>query len=503
MIKTGSSRELYETYRQHMRKLADVRSALALMQWDQETYLPVKGSGFRAQQVATLSEMAHELVTAEKLGSLLESLEGAIGLNDMEKKNISLTREDFLKQKKYPTAFVRKMSETVSKSFNAWNLAKKENRFPLFEKELAEMVVLKKEETQILGFKEHPYDALMDEFEKGCTVRLLDKVFGNMLPQLRIILENVQRSNAPDDSFLFNFFDKKKQWDFGKEIIAELGFDFEAGRQDISSHPFSTSFNKYDVRITTRIDENDFSSMLFSCIHETGHALYEQGLPESEYGLPSGEFTSVGIHESQSRLWENHVGRSRAFWKFNYPLAKEKFPDSFNEISGERFYKAINKIKPSLIRTEADELTYHFHVMIRYEIEKMLVSGELQTSDIPACWNEKYKKWLDVDVPDDQRGCLQDVHWSHGSFGYFPTYSLGSFYAAQFFTHANKNDPQLGKKMEKGNTMDLLQWLRQRVHSYGRILNSEEICKIATGETLNVQYFLDYLLDKYRKIYEI
>jgi carboxypeptidase Taq len=503
MIKTASSKELYESYRQHMRKLADTRAALALMQWDQETYLPVKGAGFRAQQSATLSELAHEQATAEKLGSLLKSLENASGLNDIEKKNISLTQEDFLKQKKYPAAFVRKLSETVSKSFNAWNLAKKENRFSLFEKELAELVELKKEETEILGYKEHPYDALMDEFEKGCTVRLVDKIFGNMLPRLRNILEKIQHAKPPDDSFLFYSYDKKKQWDFGMQIIAALGFDFEAGRQDISSHPFSTSFNKYDVRITTRIDENDFGSMLFSCIHETGHALYEQGLPESEYGLPSGEFVSIGIHESQSRLWENHVGRSRAFWKFNYPHAIEKFPEAFKGTSEESFYKAINKVKPSLIRTESDELTYHFHVVIRYEIEKMLIGGELQTNDIPACWNEKYKKWMDVDVPDDKRGCLQDVHWSHGSFGYFPTYSLGSFYAAQFFEGAKKNDPQLGQKMEGGNTAELLQWLRQRIHSYGRTWNSEEICKIATGETLNVQYFLDYLLDKYGKIYEI
>src|ERR1700676_3336089 len=416
MIKTTDTKELYETYRQHMRKLADVRAALALMQWDQETYLPVKGAGFRAQQVATLSGMAHELATADNLGSLLESLESSTGLSDTEKKNISLTREDFLKQKKYPAAFVRKMSETVSKSFNAWNLAKKENSFPLFEKELEELVVLKKEETEIVGYLDHPYDALMDEFEKGCTVQLVDKIFGNMLPKLRVILEKIQHANPPDDSFLFNSYDKKKQWDFGMQMIAELGFDFKPGRQDFSSHPFSTSLNKYDVRITTRIDENDFSGMLFSCIHETGHALYEQGLPESEYGLPSGEFASVGMHESQSRLWENHVGRSRAFWKFNYPLAIEKFPEAFEGIPEEKFYKAVNRVKPSLIRTESDELTYHFHVMIRYEIEKMLITGELKTNDIPACWKEKYKKWLDVDVPDDTRGCLQDVHWSHGSF---------------------------------------------------------------------------------------
>ncbi len=502
MKKDESGRELYESYRQHMRKLADVRAALALMQWDQETYLPSKGADFRAQQIATLSEMAHELASSDKFGFILDSLQNNAELSEMETKNISLSQEDYVKQKKYKPAFVRKMSEAVSKSFNAWNIAKKENRFSLFKNELAELVELKKEETQILGYIEHPYDALMNEFEKGCTVKLMDKIFGNMLPNLGNILDKIQHANPTEDSFLFQKFDKKKQWEFGLQIIAELGFDFEAGRQDLSSHPFSTSFNKYDVRITTRIDENDFSSMLFSCIHETGHALYEQGLPESEYGLPSGEFASLGIHESQSRLWENHVGRSRSFWKFHFPLVREKFPEVFNGIKEELFYKAVNKVKPSLIRTEADEVTYHFHVMIRYEIEKMLIAGELKTEDIPACWNEKYKHWLNVDVPDDQRGCLQDVHWSHGSFGYFPTYSLGSFYAAQFFANAKKTDERLEEKMSKGETSELLQWLRQRIHSYGRSYTSEEICKMATGETLDVRYFMAYLLDKYGKIYE-
>jgi len=485
-----------------MRKLADVRSALALMQWDQETYLPSKGAGFRAQQVATIAAMAHELASSETLGSLLDSLEQANGLDERERKNISLTREDYLKQKKYPSAFVRKMSETISKSYEAWNQAKKENRFSLFENDLAELVSLKKEETQILGYSVHPYDALIDEFEKGFTVQLLDTVFGDMLPKLRAILDKCQGQTPPADDFLFSFFDKKKQWDFGMEVIAELGFDFEAGRQDLSSHPFSTSFNRNDVRITTRIDERDFSSMIFSCIHETGHALYEQGLPESEYGLPSGEYTSLGIHESQSRLWENHVGRSQAFWKLHFPKVQDKFPEAFKGITEERFFKGINKIKPSLIRTEADEVTYHFHVMIRYEIEKMLIRNELKTNDIPACWNEQYKKWLGVIVPDDRQGCLQDVHWSHGSFGYFPTYSLGSFYAAQFFAAASRTHLEIIPDMEKGKTSELLQWLRQRIHANGRTFNSEEICKNATGETLKVQYFLNYLLDKYGKIYE-
>jgi carboxypeptidase Taq len=394
------------------------------------------------------------------------------------------------------------MSETVSRSFHTWNRAKKESRFSVFEKELADIVELKKEEADMLGYAGHPYDSLMDEFEKGSTVKGLDKIFGNILPKLQAILEKIQHASPPVDVFLFKSFDKKKQWDVGMGVIAELGFDFNAGRQDLSSHPFSTSFNKNDVRITTRINENDYSSMLFSCIHETGHALYEQGLPESEYGLPSGEYASVSIHESQSRLWENHVGRSRAFWKYHYPMVLEKFPESFSGIPEESFYKAVNKVKPSLIRTESDELTYHFHVVIRYEIEKMLIKGELKTKDIPECWNEQYKKWLGVHVPDDQHGCLQDVHWSHGSFGYFPTYSMGSFYAAQFFASANSYDLQLIENMEKGNTDSLLQWQRQRIHASGRIFNSEELCKNATGKTLDVQYFLDYLLDKYGKIYE-
>lgn len=502
MIQTPQHKISYDTYREHMRRLADVKAALALMQWDQETYLPPKGEGFRAQQVATLAEMAHELATADKLGSLLEALEDSGELDEVQRKNISLNRQDFEKQKKYPASFVRKMSETVSKSFNAWNLAKKENRFSLFEKDLAELVELKKEETQLLGYSDHPYDALMDEFEKGCTVKLVDKIFGNMRPRLQALLEKIQEKKPPEDSFLFKSFDIKKQWDYGIAVIGSLGFDFKAGRQDLSSHPFSTSFNPCDVRITTRIDESDFTSMLFSCIHETGHGLYEQGLPESAYGLPSGEFASLGIHESQSRLWENHVGRSQAFWKFQYPLAKEKFPEVFARIGEEDFYRAVNKIKPSLIRTESDELTYHFHVMIRYEIEKMLMTGELKTSDIPTCWDEMYLKYLGVKVPSDKQGCLQDVHWSHGSFGYFPTYSLGSFYAAQFFAAAQKADPWLGDKMEQGDTSQLLQWLRQRIHASGRIYTSEELCERATGETLNVQYFLDYLLDKYQKIYE-
>jgi carboxypeptidase Taq len=301
-----------------------------------------------------------------------------------------------------------------------------------------------------------------------------------------------------NDDFLKQHFDRSKQWEFGMTVLKDFGFDFEAGRQDISEHPFTTSFNSRDVRLTTRIDENDFSNMTWSCIHELGHGLYEQGLPVEQYGLPLGEAASLTIHESQSRLWENHIGRSLSFCRKYLPLLKQFFPQQFNTIDALQLYKAINKVQPSFIRTEADELTYHFHVMIRYELEKALISNELQTEDIPAYWNEQYRNLLGVDVMSDKVGCLQDVHWSHGSFGYFPTYSMGSFYATQFYRSALG---QLGSTDSQLNTGPILEWLKEQIHSKGRQFLSDELCLRVTGEKLNIQYFLDYLLDKYRNIY--
>jgi carboxypeptidase Taq len=502
MAASASSRELYGEYREQMHQIADVKNAIAVLQWDQETYLPSKGTGFRAQQIATLSQEAHRLFTSDSLGRLLEELGGRNNLSEEEKANLTLSLEDFTKQKKYPPAFVRTLSETASKSYHAWICARKENRFALFEKDLGALISLKKQETEILGYSSHPFDALLNEFEKGCTVALLDKTFTEIAPPLKELLDRITSQKQVDDGFLHQFYSRQEQWDFGISIIRQLGFDFEAGRQDISEHPFTTSFNCRDVRITTRIDEQDLGNMIWSCIHETGHALYEQGLPESQYGLPLGEFASLGVHESQSRLWENHIGRSRQFWEYAYPLISNTFPRQLQDLSLDGFYRAVNKVEPSLIRTQADELTYHFHVMIRYELEKLLINGNLQTPDIPAWWNEQYKSWLGVQVPDDRRGCLQDVHWSHGSFGYFPTYSLGSFYAAQFFGAAENEIEGLYQSVREGKTQLLLDWLRIHIHQFGRRFTSEELCRKATGKPLDIQCFLNYMLDKYRKIYE-
>ena len=496
-----SSVALYNEYQLQMNKIADIRYASAVLQWDQETYLPAKGAAFRGQQIATLSEIAHRFFTDDQLGNLLQTILGKNALPVKEKRNIELTWEDYSKQKKFSSAFVRLLSETISKSFHSWMEARKANDFSVFSPDLAKLIDLKRQEADLLGYTGHPYNALLNDHDKGSTVQLLDSVFNQMRFSLKKIVENIVGRPQVEDSFLFQYYPKEKQWDFGLRLLKDLGYDFEAGRQDLSEHPFTINFNSKDVRITTRVNEYDLSSMIWSCIHELGHALYEQGLPEQEYGLPSGEPASFSIHESQSRLWENHLGRSFAFCEKYFPLLQEYFPEQLINISVDDFYRGINKVQPSPIRTEADEVTYHFHIMIRYELEKKLIEGTLETPDIPAYWNEQYQHYLGIIIADDKQGCLQDVHWSHGSFGYFPTYSVGSFYAAQFFEEVGKAVPTVESDLRKGDTKRLLDWLRQNIYKHGRILTSEELCKEVCGKPLDIHHFLNYLLAKYKKIY--
>jgi len=493
--------EKYRQYKEALQKIADVKYASAVLQWDQETYLPPKGNDMRGRQIATLSEIAHQQFTDEKLGTLLNELNSSNELSEKQQRNVQLTLEDYNRNKKFSSDFVRKMSETVNRSFHAWIQARKDNSFTTFQSSLHELIQLKKQEADILGYEQHPYNALMNDYDKGLTVAIVDNVFTGIRTSLKQLLDNIQSKQQIDASFLHQPFDKDAQWKFGVEILKRMHFDWQAGRQDISEHPFTTSFNNADVRVTTRIDENNFSNMAWSCIHEGGHALYEQGLPTDEYGLPLGEACSLSIHESQSRLWENCIGRGLSFWQHNFPLLQSFFPKQLNDITVEQFYKAINKVQPSLIRIEADELTYHFHVMIRYEIEKKLIEGSIETKDIPAYWNEAYQKNLGVVVPDDKQGCLQDVHWSHGSFGYFATYSLGSIYAAQLYAAIKRENESIEKEIINGNNGLIIQWLKTNIYNLGRFYTSEELCKTASGETLNTDYFIEYATKKYSNIY--
>ena len=493
----ASSSDLYEEYKKLMQRIADIKYSSAVLQWDQETYLPPKSGSFRNRQITTLNEIAHSEFIRNEVGELLKELSQREDLTDKYKRNVNLTLEDYNRAIKLTTEFVGKLSNAISRAYHSWIEARKANSFVLFQTSLNEIIELKRQEAEMLGYSNHPYNALLNDYDKGLTVSTLDNLFNKLQPSLISILDKIRSLPAADDSFLKQHFPKDLQWAFGIEILKDMKFDFDCGRQDLSEHPFTTNFSSRDVRVTTRIDEYDFQNMTWSCIHEGGHALYEQGLPENEYGLPLGEFCSLSIHESQSRLWENCIGRGLPFWKNKYNKAKDFFPNQFDNISIEKFYKAINKVQPSPIRTEADEITYHFHIMIRYELEKKLIEGTLNAKDIPAYWNEQYKNYLGISIPDDKTGSLQDVHWCHGSFGYFPTYSIGSLYAAQFFETIKKRFPDLNNNIENGNYHQIHKWLSDNIYPFGRYFNSEDLCFKATGEKLNPDYFINYISEKF------
>ncbi|HXS37553.1 MAG TPA: carboxypeptidase M32 [Flavipsychrobacter sp.] len=497
------SQELYKAYQDITQKAADLQYAAAVLGWDQEVYMPSKGFPYRGRQLATLATQAHELLTSESYGAILNELAARENLNDTQQNNVRLSMEDYEKNRKLPPSFVDELTRQTSVSFNAWIKAREENNYSVYQPQLDKMIALKRKQAELYGYEAHPYNALLDDYEKGITVAILDPIFEMVKDQLPSFLKKITEAQQVDNSFFHQHFPKQQQWDFSIYVLKQMGYDFEAGRQDISEHPFTTSFAPTDVRITTRVDEDNFASLLWSSIHEGGHALYEQGLPASEYGLPLGAAASLSIHESQSRLWENCVGRSLPFWKYFYPKLQQYFPQQLIRVSPEEFYNGVNRVQPSLVRTEADEVTYHFHVMIRYEIEKRLIEGALGSKELADEWNSMYKKYLGVSATDDKKGVLQDVHWSHGSFGYFPTYSLGSFYAAQFFEQAQKDDKGLSMQIENGKFDNLLHWLRENIHCYGRRYRSEELCQKVTGRGLDFTSFMRYLENKYLMVHEV
>lgn len=493
----------YQLFKEQTEKIADLGYAISVLSWDQETYIPEKGVKHRAQQMSTLAGMAHELKTAEERGELLALLQNDDTLNEIEKSNVQIAWKDYKKSIKLPKDFVVRLSKATSSAFHSWLHAREKNNFNLFVPELEKMVALQREKAEIYGYEEHPYNALMDDYEEGAKVSEIDALFADVKTRLSPLIKEIFAKEKPNNDFMYQFFPHQKQWDYGMGILEQMGYDLKAGRQDVSEHPFTTSFSPLDVRVTTRVEENNFYDMLWSCIHEGGHALYEQGLSPEQYGMPCGSAVSLGIHESQSRLYENNVGRSKEFWSHNYPKLQALFPENLRAVALEDFYKGINIVQPSLIRTDADELTYHFHIMIRYEMEKKLIEGSIEAKDLKEIWNAAYKEYLQVDVPSDKEGVLQDVHWSHGGFGYFPTYSLGSFYAAQFYQKAAADDTNMESAIAKGDLQPILGWMRQHIHQHGRRFDAQTLCKKATGEGLDFSYFLAYARRKYAAIYEL
>lgn len=497
--------ELYQKYTQHVRKIQDVNSALALLHWDNEVNAPQKGASLRGQQIATLAGLAHEYAIDSNFGDmLLELHQQQEHLDKKQTANILLSLEQYKKATKLPTSFIRNFASAKANAYQAWIAARKANDFDLYKGALNIIIELLHQKVSYLGYQDHPYNALLDEYERGATVQQLDKLFKHVRQELVPFVRTIQEKGRISPShFLKQHFDKEKQWQFGLDLLEQMGFDFEAGRQDISEHPFTIALSPKDVRVTTRIDVNNPMDMIGSCIHEGGHALYEMGLPEEQYGLPLGLATSLGIHESQSRLWENHVGLSRAYWEANFERFKDYFPEAMEGIELEDFYKAINQVAPSFIRTTADELHYHLHVLVRYEIEKGLMENTFKVDNLEEIWNQKYQLYLGVEVPNPNQGILQDIHWAEGLFGYFPTYSLGSFYAAQFYAQVQKDVPLLEQQIGRGNCQPLLHWLRENIHQYGQQYTSEELCQKATGEGLELSYFMDYVQEKYKEIYQV
>ena len=495
--------KLYDQYKTKMTKLADIGHAAAVLHWDKETYLPKKGAAIRSQQLATLSALMHQEFTSASFGKKLHRLSSMKSLNELEKKNVRLTLKDYTKATRFSEEQVRRKSMAVSNAFHAWIRAREENDYDLYIEPLQNLIEVIREECEIIGYENHPYDACLDIYEPDLKVAFLDPFFDGVKRKLKPIIKKILEAKPISTTHLKKNFPRDDQWDFGMEVLKHIGYDFDAGRQDISTHPFTTSFNPLDVRVTTRIDEKDFLNMTWSCIHEGGHALYEQGLPIDQYGLPTGSAISLSIHESQSRLWENNVGRSKYYWMYMYPKLQNRFQEQLGKVSLDKFYRSINTIRPNLIRTEADELHYHFHVLIRYEIEKKIVEGSINAPELKKEWNKLYKKYLGVSAEKDTEGILQDIHWAHGSFGYFPTYSLGSFYAAQFYTVASQEINDLPGLLREGKTAPLLSWLRDNIHQYGRKYEADELCKKISGESLNTSYFIDCATEKFNEIYRL
>lgn len=482
-----------------LKEITDINAAIALMAWDQETYMPKNSAAMRSQQISTLAGIKHTKYTQE-LPELVAKVDET-SLTDFELKNFQEIKRDLGKQQALPQDFVIELSKTTAQAQSIWEEAKAESDFKKFAPILEKLVEMKKQEAEYYTYEKLPYDALLDEYEPGLTTKTVKQLFETVKPELLRLYKKVQNTKAPNSAFLTQNVNRDLQWNLSLDLARQFGFDFEIGRQDISTHPFTINFAASDVRITTMISENEISDVFFSTAHEVGHGLYEQGLIEKNYGLPASEACSLSIHESQSRFWENNIAKSEAFWEFYFEKFAAVFPDKLQGQSPFSVFQAVNQISPNPIRIQSDELTYHFHILLRFEIENELINNNLKITDLPELWNSKVKEYLGLEISDPSKGVLQDVHWAHGSFGYFPTYSLGSFYAAQFYHQAEKSIPNLEENIKNGEFSLILNWLRENIHQHGRMFRSEELCEKVTGEKLNVQYFVRYMEQKIDRIY--
>ena len=497
----------FPVFRQRLVDIAQLKSAAAVLNWDKDVFMPPKGSAPRAAMLAYLAGEIHNRVLSEEFRGLLGEAKAAADANELSPADRVIVREvsrDVSREEKLPVEFVKELTQLTSEAYHVWIDARKKREFALFAPYLTKIVALKRREADLVGFKRSAYDALLDTFEPYATTEEVAAALGDLRAFLVPFLAKIRNSKMKvSRDVIAGDFDMEKQKAFCILVAKKIGYDFDAGRLDVSAHPFSTSFHPQDSRITTRYDRSNFMQSIGGVVHETGHALYEQGLPAEQFGTPLGEAVSLGIHESQSRLWENLVGKSRAFWTYFYPQLQQTFPNPLQHVSLDSFYRAINLVQPSFVRVEADEVTYNLHIILRFEIEVALIEGSIAVEDLPRIWNSKVKEFLSLDVSDDALGVLQDVHWSGGMIGYFPTYSLGNLYSAQFFAAARRDLPSFEDEMARGEFGKLLGWLREKVHAHGRTYPAQDLARNATGEQLNSKYFADYISRKYGEIYEL
>lgn len=488
----------YRKLLQRTREISFLASSTAALNWDVETYMPSKALKFRAEQLAYLGSEAHRMFTAKKVGALIAECEQhGFAPDSDEAANVREWRRRYDRATKVPARLVAKMERVRAHAREAWKTAREESKFRLFKPHLQKLLDLSRQTADCWGFQESPYDALIEGYEPGVTASQLRTLFDSLRPAIVSVLGPAQEKSAaiPED-YLSGDYPVAAQQAFNRKVAAAIGFDFEAGRIDTTTHPFCETLGPGDCRLTTRYDEKNFAQSLYGVLHEAGHGLYEQGLREEYYGTPLGSAVSLGIHESQSRLWENHVGRSQAFWEHWHPVACEHFP-SLKKFTPAQIGAGVNRVAPSFIRVEADQVTYDLHIILRFGIESKLITGELSVADVPACWNEEFEKSFGLKVTRDADGCLQDIHWSIGLIGYFPTYTLGNLNAAQLMRRATQDNPTLESELARGEYSNLLKWLRAHVHQAGSRHTPSELMKHATGEATQSVYHLDYLRKKF------
>jgi len=487
-----------------MAEVADINHSIALLGWDQQVYMPTGGAEERGYMMGTLGKIAHEKFISDQVGELLEDLKGFLPELDPDSESyriIKVTSRDFEKTRRVPSAFISEQAQIVSLAQQAWVEARANSDFSIFRPHLEKVIELSRRYVSFFPPAEHPYDTLLDAFEPGMKTSEVKSIFDELRPQQVALIQAIGKRPQVEDGFLHLAYDEKSMWDFSVKVASSFGYDWKRGRQDPTTHPFCQSIGSDDVRITSRWVPALPFALLFGTMHETGHALYEQGVGHtwSRTALEGG--TSLGFHESQSRLWENLVGRSRAFWGYFYPQLQDRFRTQLGNVSVDQFYRAINKVNPSYIRVEADEATYNLHIMLRLELEIAMVEGTLSAKDLPEIWNEKMKDYLGVVPPNDAKGVLQDIHWSGGTLGYFPTYALGNLISVQLWERFKTVNPDLESQLRQGDFSSLLSWLRVKIHQYGRKYEPQEMIQRVARSKIDSGPYIRYLNSKYSEIY--